>query len=602
MFRFFTTRIFLIFFFFLATFFINGCSDSSGSKSHKAVQATIIHMNDIHSHLDEEKMDLNFNGVETRVLGGGYPRIAEKIKEFVAGSKNPLLLNAGDALQGTLYYTLFGGDADAAMMNTIAWDAFVLGNHEFDDGDQNLANFLEKLKVPIIAANVVPDTDDILSGKWTPYIIKKIEGEPVGIIGIDVKKATKDSSRPSSKVTFLDEIETAQKYVDILESMGINKIILLSHYGYNDDVDLATHVDGVDLIIDGHTHTLMGDFSNLGLVADAPYPVHKTSKSGEPVCIAQAWAYAKIVGKLDVAFSKEGIITSCTGTPVLTIGNSFKRKDTEGNYKEVNVTARKRIMEVITNSANIEIVGKESRVETVLDQYKAQVDEKKHEVIGHAATDLRHIRIPGHDYLGNKGSDLPLGSEIVPIVSRAFYDRTPLSDACILNAGAVRTNVEAGNISIDTAYTLLPFSNTLFKIEMKGSEIKQVLEDAIFNYHDNGGSTGSFPYAYGLRYDVDVTQPLNHRIRNLEIKERKSGTWSGISNDTMYTIVTINYLASGKDGYSTFKTVQDERGKGIDTFLDYAMGFVDYVKVLEADSKEVEKLPENEYCIKSYKE
>lgn len=602
MFQFLTTRIFFIVLFFLAAFFINGCSFSSGSQPHKAIQTTIIHINDIHSHLDEEEMDLYFNGEETRVLAGGYPRVAEKIKAFTDSSENPLLLNAGDALQGTLYYTLFGGDADAAMMNTIAWDAFVLGNHEFDDGDQNLANFLKKLDVPVIAANVVPDADNVLAGKWTPYIIKRIGGEPVGIIGIDVKKATEDSSRPSNKVTFLNEIETAQKYVDILKLMGINKIILLSHYGYGDDVDLATHVDGVDLIIDGHSHTLMGDFSNLGLDADASYPVHRTSKSGEPVCIAQAWAYAKIVGKLDVEFNKEGIITSCSGIPVLTIGDSFKRKDAEGNYTEVNATVRAEILEVIANSANIEIVGKESRVEAILDQYKAQVDEKKHEVIGHAATDLRHIRIPGHDYLGNKGSDLPLGSEVAPIVSRAFYDRTPLSDACILNAGAVRTNVEVGNISIDTAYTLLPFSNTLFKIEMKGSEIKQLLEDAIFNYHDNGGSTGSFPYAYGLRYDADLTQPLNHRIRNLEIKERKTGTWSGISDNAMYTIVTINYLASGKDGYTTFKTVQDDRGKGIDTFFDYAMGFVDYVKALQADGKEIEKLPGSEHCIKSYKE
>ncbi len=588
--------------FFMAMLLVNGCGISSNTESNKALQMTIIHMNDIHSHLDEEKMDLYFNGEETRVLAGGYPRAAEKIKEVTADSNNTLLLNAGDALQGTLYYTLFNGNADAAMMNTVAWDAFVLGNHEFDDGDQNLANFLDKLDVPVIAANVIPDANDVLAGKWTPYIIKRIEGEPVGIIGIDVKNATEDSSRPSNKVTFLNEIKTAQKYVDILESMGINKIILLSHYGYSDDVNLAAHVNGVDVIIDGHSHTLMGDFSSFGLETNTTYPVHRTSKVGEPVCIAQAWSYAKIVGKLDVTFSKEGIVTSCSGTPVLTIGNSFKRKDAQGNYTEVNATVKVEILEVIANSANVEIVAKEKQVEAILDQYKAQVDKKKHEVIGHAVTDLRHIRIPGHNYLGNKGTDLPLGSEVAPIVSKAFYDRTPLSDACILNAGAVRTNIEAGNISINTAYTLLPFSNTLFKIKMKGSEIKQVLEDAIFNYHDNKGSTGSFPYAYGLRYDVDVTQAPNHHIQNLEIKERRSGTWSSISNDTMYTIVTIDYLASGKDGYNTFKTIQDKRGKGIDTYIDYTMSFIDYVKALETDNRDVEKLPSGEHCIKSYKE
>jgi 5'-nucleotidase/UDP-sugar diphosphatase len=602
MFQFLTTRIFSIVLLFIAILFMNGCSAAAAGPSHKAVQTTIIHMNDIHSHLDEEKMELSFNGEETQVVAGGYPRVAMKIKAIAGSSDYPLLLNAGDALEGTLYYTLFGGDADAAMMNTVAWDAFVLGNHEFDNGDQQLADFLTEIDVPVIAANVLPETDDILHGKWAPYRIRMIDGEPVGIIGIVVKKATEASSRPSSKIAFADEIETTQKYVDLLASRGINKIILLSHYGYANDVDLAARVEGVDLIIGGHSHTLMGDFSDLGLDVDVPYPVRKTSKSGDPVCIAQAWAYAKIVGRLDVAFSKEGIITSCSGTPVLVIGDAFKRKDAKGRYREVNATERSKILEVIAKSDTVEIVKKESRVEAVLDRYKVQVDQKKQDVIGYAKTDLRHIRIPGHDYLGNNGSDLPLGSEIAPVVARAFFERIPLSDACILNAGAVRTNVNAGKITIDTVYTLLPFANTLFTLKMKGSEIAQVLEDALFYYHDDGGSTGSFPYAYGLRYDVDMTVPLNRRIKNLQIKKRKNGAWSDISDDTLYTVVTIDYLASGKDGYTAFKTLQDKRGKGNDTFLDYAMAFVDYVKVLQAKGKEVEKLPVSDYCIRSYTE
>jgi 5'-nucleotidase/UDP-sugar diphosphatase len=585
-----------------AILLMGGCSSTAAAGSHKALHTTVIHMNDIHSHLDEEEMELRFKGEETRVMAGGYPRVSTKIKAFANDSDNPLLLNAGDALEGTLYYTLFGGDADAAMMNSVAWDAFVLGNHEFDDGDRHLADFLEQLDVPVVAANVLPEADDVLYGRWTPYQIRMIGGEPVGIVGIVVKKATEESSRPSSRVAFSDEIETTQKYVDLLTSKGINKIILLSHYGYANDVDLAARVEGVDLIIGGHSHTLMGDFSDLGLEADAPYPVRTASKSGEPVCIAQAWAHAKIIGRLDVAFSKEGLITSCSGTPVLVIGDSFKRKDAEGLYKEVNASVRNRILGLIDKSANIEIADKAERVEAALDRYKIQVDRKKLDVIGYAAADLRHIRVPGHDYLGNKGSDLPLGSEIAPVVARAFYDRLPLSDACILNAGDMRTNLEAGKITIDTAYTLLPFSDTLYTLKMKGSEIAQVLEDALFYYHDGGGSTGSFPYAFGLRYDVDMTRPPNRRIRNLQIKKRENGTWSGISDNTFYTVVSTNYLTSGKDGYTTFKTVQDKRGKGTDTFLDSTTAFVGFVKALQAEGREVEKLPSTEHCIRSFKE
>jgi 5'-nucleotidase len=136
---------------------------------------------------------------------------------------------------------------------------------------------------------------------------------------------------------------------------------------------------------------------------------------------------------------------------------------------------------------------------------------------------------------------------------------------------------------------------------MKGSEIKQVLEDALINFKDNGGSSGSFPYAYGLRYDMDMTLPKSQRILNLEIMDRKSKKWSPIDMSKLYVIVTNSYTAQGRDGYTTFKEVQKER-PGTDTYLDYAMSFVAYVKALEKEGKGVTALPKEEHCIKSYKE
>jgi 5'-nucleotidase len=135
---------------------------------------------------------------------------------------------------------------------------------------------------------------------------------------------------------------------------------------------------------------------------------------------------------------------------------------------------------------------------------------------------------------------------------------------------------------------------------MYGNEIKQVLEDAITNTIDPEGSTGSFPYAYGLRYDVDLSATANNRISNLEIKNRQTGVWSTISNNTMYTIVTNSYTAGGKDGYVTFKTVQDERGLGVDTYLDYAMSFVKYMETLTANNQTLTKLPAEDHPIKSF--
>lgn len=580
----------------LAVVFLSACNGS-----HKSVDTTIVHVNDIHSHLSEETLDMKFNGVTTRATVGGYARLATFINDVKSKKDNVLVLNAGDVIQGTLFYTLYKGEADASLMNTIEWDALVLGNHEFDDGDENLANLLNAVDAPVVAANVEVASGNVLEGLWTPYIIKKVDGEKIGIFGIDVKQKTVESSRPSDEVTFLDEIATAQATVDELEEQGINKIIMLSHYGYENDKILAQSVSGVDVIIDGDSHTLLGDFSDVGLSTSGDYPTKLVSKNGEPVCIAQAWEYLKAIGELDVSFSKKGLVTSCSGTSVIGMSDTFLQKDASGSRVEVNASVKAEIMDVIASHSNIAILENDADVLSTLATFESDVNAKKNEVIGAAPDTLRHIRIPGMDYLGNNGADLPLGSEIAPIVAKSFYDLSLRSDACIQNAGGVRINVDAGNITMDTAYSLLPFSNTLFEIEMTGAEIKQVLEDALVNYIDNHGSTGSFPYAYGLKYDVDTTLAASSRISNLEIKDRETGSWSSIDMDKMYVVVTNDYIASGKDGYTTFATVQTTRGKGINTYLDYALSFVEYVEAKTSNNETVVTLPASDYCIKSFK-
>ena len=202
-------------------------------------EINIIHINDHHSHLEAEKMDLVLGGKKTKVTIGGIGRVASKVKELRAKEKNPLVLHAGDAMTGTLYYTLFNGVADAEEMNSIGFDAFTLGNHEFDGGNEGLLKFLNALKVPVVSSNVVPEEGSILAGKWTPYIIKNVNGEKIGIIGLDIVGKTRDSSNPGKDIKFEDEVTTVQKYADELAAKGINKIILLSHFGYENNVDLA---------------------------------------------------------------------------------------------------------------------------------------------------------------------------------------------------------------------------------------------------------------------------------------------------------------------------------------------------------------------------
>ncbi|OQY55360.1 MAG: NAD nucleotidase [Candidatus Parabeggiatoa sp. nov. 2] len=554
-----------------------GCNDENkvSSTANTPFRTHLIHINDHHSHLAEEDYDLIFDGVETRVKLGGFARVASKIKALRNRLANPLVLHGGDALQGTLYYTLFKGDADVKLMNTVGFDAFALGNHEFDDGNAVLANFLKQGKFQAIAANIDFSQSEVLKGLVEPYLIKEVGGEQVGLIGIDTLK-TLYSSSPGDDLSFSDEVETATKMVKELEGKGINKIILMTHYGYSQDLALAKQVAGVDVIVSADSHTLLGDLTDLGLNPKGPYPTLVTSPRGEPVCIAQAWQYSYAVGSLSVAFDEKGVVTECEGNPILLVGDSFQQRNADGNRAPVDAETQAKIEAIIAKNPNIEIVEGDPVVAEQLAEYTVQVEEAQKTVIGQAADDLLHIYVPG----SYEGVTLPDGSQIAPVVAESFLwqlnSRNYDADLVILNAGGVRVAIYKGDITIETAYTVLPFSNTLYVLEMTGAEVKQVLEDALSNYLDKGGSYGSFPYPASIRYTIEATRPINQRVTLLDIRD-KNGKWSSIDPAKMYKVGTISFLASGQDGYTTFSQVL-EQGKGINSYFEYAESFVNYVK------------------------
>jgi len=587
-----------------------GCSNkniTSANKSNKDFKLKITHINDTHSHIDSETYSLYFDGIKTYTNIGGYGKVIAKIKEIQKNNENVLTLNAGDTFQGTLYYTVFKGDADAELLKMIKWDVLELGNHEFDDGDQHLANYLDKIGIEsskVLASNIeVPNTNP-LYGKFSSYIIKTFKnGEKVAIIGIVISGKTKYSSNPGDDVIFKDEIETAQKYINEVSAKGINKIVLLSHVGLENDKLFASKLDGVDVIIGGDSHSLMGDFLEVGLKSnESSYPFITKDANGSMVCIGQAWQYNYAVGNMDVIFDENGRVKSCSGKSILLIGNSFKQKDKNGNKVDVNDTVRSKILKIIAKAPNLEIVKEDEKAVAKIKEYSKIIDEKKVEVIGRASEVLGHNRIPNDGY--DKVNILPRGSDIAPIVAKSFYDISKIADAAIQNAGGVRTTIDKGDITIGDAYTLLPFSNTLYEIKMTGEQIEQMLVDVV-NEALHGGvdgkvSTGAFPYAYGLRYDVYVSAK-HSTIANLEIMDRKTGKWSKINKTKEYIIVTNSYIARGKDGYIAFKKILEENSSKVtNTYLDYAMSFVKYVKKLNKAGKTLKKLPPEEHPIKSF--
>ncbi|WP_233546003.1 NAD nucleotidase [Salinibius halmophilus] len=568
----------------------------------QAFDLTLIHINDHHSNLEPSTLDIQLDGEATRVEVGGFPRITNAIAQLRETRPNPVALHAGDAITGDLYYTLFRGEADAALMNTVCFDAFALGNHEFDDGDAGLADFLNDLnggacQTPVLAANVVPAVGTPLrptasNSLIQPYHIVERSGERIGIVGIDIKNKTQNSSSPLESTEFLDETRTAQRYIDQLTAEGVDKIVLLTHYQYQNDLKLAQSLRNVDVIIGGDSHTLLGDFSDIGLDSAGPYPTRLTNASGQPVCVAQAWQYSTVVGELSVRFDDRGVVESCDGTPHLLMGNSFLRRDDNGDRKELTGSARLQALAAVQDNANLLQVGPDAQAQALLEEYKAQVDVMSQEQIGVAQKNLCLERIPGQGYskLCAAGETVSRGSDISNIVAKAFREQARTADIAIQNGGGVRIDIPQGPITIGDAYRLLPFSNTIVELEMTGAEIAQVLEDAYAYATSENGSTGAFPYASGLRWTLDTTAPQGQRFINLEVRALNENQWRPLPANETFTVVTNDYIAGGKDGYVTFGEIAESRGY-VNTYLDYAQSFVDYVK----RQRTLDRLPAGEY-------
>ena len=576
----------------------------------QANQLTILHINDHHSHLRADgRMSLNIGGNNTRVRSGGFPAIVSTFDKLSEGKSNVLRLHAGDAITGDLYYTLFKGEADAALMNEVCFDAFALGNHEFDNGDAGLANFLDFLnngdcQTPILAANISPEvgvsplTKNSATDYIQPFTVINKGGMKIGIIGIDIATKTKNSSSPDESTLFLDETETAQKYIDELAADGVNHIILLTHYQYQNDLKLAENLRGVDIIVGGDSHTLLGDFKDLGLNSKGPYPTMAKNADGEPVCVVQAWQYSQIVGELNVDFSNDGVVETCDGLPHMMLGDSFKRKNADGDRVEIEGTERQAVLDAINADPKLHLVKGDTGAEALLAGFSSKVDELKAAKIGNISEDLCLERIPGQgkSKLCDVSQTSAYGSDISNLVSHAFRDMARTSDIAIQNAGGVREDVPAGDFTIGDAYKLLPFSNTLVELKMSGEEIKSVLEDALDYALNPEGSTGAYPYAAGVRWHVDVSKDKGFRFTGLEFKGPKDGTWTELDMDRIYTVVTNNYISSGRDGYLTFGTISKE-GRVTDTYLDYAQSFVDYVRKVGT----VNKLDRSDYSTQSFK-
>ena len=596
---------------------------ATATGGSQPIQLTLLHINDHHSHLDAEQATLLLaTGGGKRepitVERGGFPRVTAAIKELEKGSANVIKLHSGDATTGDLYSILAEGKADAELMNTVCFDTFTLGNHEFDNTDAGIRKFMGFLhastcRTPLLSANVrfgpsSPMYAAVPPETILPSVVLERGGEKIGVIGLTVAGKTKNSSRPNSDTTFIDEATAAQAEIDRLKAQGINKIILSTHIGYQADQALVKKLSGVDIVVGGDSHSLLGPeiLKSYGISPEGPYPTRTTDRDGKPVCITQAWQYGYVVGETRVAFDANGEVSECAGTPWVLIGERFSRADQKPLTKEETAA----IHADIAATQVLRMTAPDPQAAALLAPYKKQKEAMGDAVAASTTENLCLRRVPGNkrdtsrSSLGdvcNKNERVNAhGGDIQQIVAEAFLQQGKAffgADISIQNGGGVRVDLPSGPITVKDVYTVLPFSNTLVQLNATGAEIKAALEDAVEGVVGPALNTGCYPYTGGLRWRLDLNKPKGSRLSHLEIRT-VDGAYQPFNPKTTYKVATISFLADGGDSFTALKNITGERR--IDVGLDYAEAFFQYIEKLPGDNKVLKLLPIKDYSTQRF--
>lgn len=532
---------------------------SSGSTG---TSLTILHLNDTHSTLLPWMMRITLppDSSNWGLPVGCVARIAAVVDSIRGEEENVIFLHAGDMVQGTLFYTLFGGEADAAVYNAMELDAMVPGNHEFDRGSEGVLVLLEAAEFPIVCANIDAEGDSLLAGRLPPFVILETVAGRVAVIGLVTGDLSKVSS-PSDATLVLPVAETARRYAESASEQGADIVVLLTHIGYHKDVALASEVPGVDLIVGGHSHTLLGDFQRIGLAAEGPYPALVTGPDGGEVTVVTAGSRAAVLGRITLELDSLGRVTGHSGGPLIVTGGEYQ----DASRTPVGPEARDHLEGLLSAEPLVAVAGENPDVAELVGAFEAELASFAWEVAGSASADLLHRRVPD--------GELPGGSMIAPVICDAMLrkmEKVGLEpDFALLNAGGARISIPAGDITVGTVFTLLPFGNTLAVMDLTGAEVRSALEDGLANIFDEDGSDGSFPYTAGLRYDADAGMPRGSRVTSLEIHSPEG--WAPLDPGRVYRMVTVAFLAAGGDGYDTLRGIDclDTGFIDAEVFLEY---------------------------------
>ncbi|WP_154173366.1 bifunctional metallophosphatase/5'-nucleotidase [Vibrio metoecus] len=571
-------------------------------RKNQPASITLAHINDTHSYFEPTSLQLTLeheaDTLKPFVSAGGFARIATRVAQLRDDAdriqREFLFLHAGDCFQGTLYFSLFKGKANADMLNALKLDAMAVGNHELDMGNYPVAQFAQRIQFPLLAGNWDLSHEreskslrlatnpkvysfDAAQG-YARWIEKEAKGEKIAIFGLSIDKMA-DIANPDSDTPFVNAVATAKATVSAIHRQGINKIVLLSHLGYEGDIALAEQVAGISVIVGGHSHVLQGDFSALGIGSQDEYGLKINN-----TYIVQAGFYALTLGHCQIDFAADGEVTRFEGRNELLLG---RRMFVDASMSQEQISEHySQARDEVDNHPNVVVCKKDPVLHKLLqEKYIPRVRQLQQQIIAQADRTLRHIRIP----------DTAGGSEIAPLVAKAFVhalNKRGLDvQFAIHNAGGVRTSILPGSISVaDVAGKLLPFAVPIGVYQVTGRVIARALEGAINNALSNGvegTGSGSYPYCHQLRYQYLAHKPLGQRITQLQIC--LEGKWQPVDFDSSYCGTSSAYTMKGKEGYDALLEME---GEGMVTQISMADAFIE----LLSDCPDLLTTHSNNFC------
>lgn len=470
------------------------------APAQAAHRLRLLHVNDFHSRHEPVARPTGAACRADDPCLGGSARLAGAIAaargEAAAAGRGVVAVDAGDEFMGSLFYTQYRGAAELAVMKAWGCEAMTLGNHEFDNGAENLARFAAGADFPILAANIDTTREPLLDGRFRPWWAVERGGARIAFIGVTTPETPLLSS-PGRNLRFTDPAEAATRAIAEIRASGPATIVLLSHLGYGNDRRMAETVRGLDVIVGGHSHTLLANEPD----ADGPFPV-LVDGPDRAVRIAQTGAYGRFLGMLDIDVAADGRLAAMGGG-CAPVGPAFPE---------------------------------DARVAALVAEFARPLAETRRRPVGMLPAALGNAECRrGECVLGN-------------LVAEAMLARAPGAEIAITNGGGLRAGLPGGQVTYGDVLTTLPFGNTVATMGLRGADVVAALEAGL---SQGAGTAGRFPQVAGIRFVWDPTAPPGSRVRAVEVAQ--GGAFAALDPGRVYRVATNDFMRRGGDGYAMFR-------------------------------------------------